>query len=153
MKKQHAKTVSLLKKEIGGLKKEREALVQALEVRGASWLTWAHNALTCACPVSCAQEAECIDDEEANRYLSLLDPAQAALLHGTSEIDETEEDEEEPARPGGGPGGRSRDPVKGSSRLDPAGTVRAQMQEKAAQRQQRIKSVSPPPAPRERLGG
>lgn len=86
------------------------------------------------------QEAEGVDDEEADRYLSLLDPAQAALLHGTSEVDdgeiEDEEEEEEAAEP------LQHSPSK-ASKLDTAGTVRAQMQEKAAQRAQRIKYVFP----------
>ncbi|CAH7665856.1 expressed protein [Phakopsora pachyrhizi] len=100
----HHKTVVSMKKEISRLKKERESLVQALEA------------------------AEGVEQDEAERYLALLDPsAQAAL----GPEDETEE-------------ARINDASRGKPTVsqpvidDYNNTVRAQMQERSAIRAQRI---------------
>ncbi|KAG0142211.1 hypothetical protein CROQUDRAFT_662849 [Cronartium quercuum f. sp. fusiforme G11] len=64
LKRVHHKSVSLLKKEVAGLKKERESLIEALEA------------------------AEGVEQHEAEKYLALIDPTQAVLM------DQDQEDHE-----------------------------------------------------------
>ncbi|KAA1096269.1 hypothetical protein PGT21_010797 [Puccinia graminis f. sp. tritici] len=113
-RREHHKTIVNLRKDIKLLKKERESLVEALEA------------------------AEGVEQEEAERYLALLDPAAQAVMA-------EEEEAEEPN--GQGKPNRSRNqaptpqPILDDYDLSNyKSTIRAQMQERSALRAQRINS-------------
>lgn len=113
----HHRAIQSFKKDIKLLKKERESLVEALEA------------------------AEGVEQEDAERYLALLDPAAQAVM--AQDDDESVEKRID----------RSRDPKNRSipphqppifdDEYDPADyktTIRAQVQERSALRAQRINS-------------
>ncbi|KAI7946259.1 hypothetical protein MJO29_010786 [Puccinia striiformis f. sp. tritici] len=107
-RREHHKIIVHLKKDIKLLKKERESLVDALEA------------------------AEGVEQEEAERYLALLDPAAQAVMATEEDIEEQQSLKKVVHNP---------QPILDEYDLSNyKSTIRAQMQERSALRAQRINS-------------
>ncbi|WAR60263.1 hypothetical protein PtB15_9B200 [Puccinia triticina] len=113
-RREHHKTIVNLRKDIKLLKKERESLVEALEA------------------------AEGVEQEEAERYLALLDPAAQAVM---AEEDEAEDPNGQAKAPRNRNHAPTPQPILDDYDLSNyKSTIRAQMQERSALRAQRINS-------------
>jgi len=109
-RREHHKTIVNLRKDIKLLKKERESLVEALEA------------------------AEGVEQEEAERYLALLDPAAQAVMAEEDDASDTRAHRSKTQAP-------TPQPILDDYDLSNyKSTIRAQMQERSALRAQRINS-------------
>ncbi|POW06191.1 hypothetical protein PSTT_09075 [Puccinia striiformis] len=118
-RREHHKIIVHLKKDIKLLKKERESLVDALEA------------------------AEGVEQEEAERYLALLDPAAQAVMATEEDIEEQQSLKKVVHNP---------QPILDEYDLSNyKSTIRAQMQERSALRAQRIKPRETPNRIRRKL--
>ncbi|KNZ45757.1 uncharacterized protein VP01_782g3 [Puccinia sorghi] len=109
-RREHHKTIVNLRKDIKLLKKERESLVEALEA------------------------AEGVEQEEAERYLALLDPAAQAVMAEEDDASDSKAHRSKTQAP-------TPQPILDDYDLSNyKSTIRAQMQERSALRAQRINS-------------